>query len=64
MKCRQALGDALARLIFDKPLSELDRSERTELNFLRALEAGDEHEDRHDPLTRERASKIREVTLH
>lgn len=45
-KCRQALADALARLVFDKPLTELDRSERAELNFLRALEAdaGDERE--------------------
>jgi hypothetical protein len=37
-KCRQAFADALARLVFQKPLAELDRSERAELNFLRALD--------------------------
>ena len=38
-KCRVAFADALARLLFDKPLADLDRSERAELNFLRALDA-------------------------
>ena len=39
IKGRQALADALARLLFEKPLAQLDRSERAELNFLRALDA-------------------------
>jgi hypothetical protein len=30
-KCRHALADALARLLFDKPLSELDRAEAMKL---------------------------------
>jgi hypothetical protein len=37
-KCRQALADALARLVFGKPLVELNRSERAELNFLRKFD--------------------------
>ena len=36
-KCRHALADALARLLFDKPLSELDRAEAMKLDFLRTL---------------------------
>ena len=36
-KCRHALADALARLVFDKPLSELDRAEAIKLDFLRTL---------------------------
>ena len=38
-KFRDAFADALARLLFDKPLADLDRAERAELNYLRALEA-------------------------
>ena len=64
MKCRQALADALARLIFDKPLAELDRSERAELNFLRALKADDERADQHDPVAGECSSERRALTLH
>jgi hypothetical protein len=30
-KRRQAMADALARLVFEKPLADLDRSERAEL---------------------------------
>jgi len=45
LKCRVAFADALARLLFDKPLADLDRSERAELNFLRALEADPADED-------------------
>jgi hypothetical protein len=36
-KCRHALANALVRLFFDKPLSELDRAEAMKLNFLRTL---------------------------
>ena len=58
------VGDALARLIFDKPLAELDRSERAELNFLRALKADDEHEDQHEPVATERSIERGALTLH
>jgi hypothetical protein len=46
-KCRQAIADALARLFFEKPLAELDRSERAELNFLRALDGDAADEERY-----------------
>jgi hypothetical protein len=36
-KCREALADALARLLYDKPLSALDEAERLKLNYLRTL---------------------------
>ena len=36
-KCRHAHADALARLLFDKPLAELDRTEQFKLDFLRTL---------------------------
>jgi len=49
-KCRVAFADALARLLFDKPLAELDRSERAELNFLRALDADAADEERYEEL--------------
>ena len=62
-KCRVAFADALARLLFDKPLADLDRSERAELNFLRALEADAADEDRYEELARE-PSESSGKTIH
>jgi hypothetical protein len=44
-KCRQALADALSRLVFGKPPVELNRSERAELNFLRKFDLEVDGED-------------------
>ena len=69
-ECRQALADALARLVFDKPLAELDRSERAELNFLRALELNDDDDDddddeeRQDSILREDSEMSEAATVH
>jgi hypothetical protein len=62
-KCRVAFADALARLLFDKPLADLDRSERAELNFLRALDADAADEDRYEELASE-SSESSGKTIH
>jgi hypothetical protein len=62
-KCRQALADALARLIFDKPLAELDRSERAELNFLRGLD-GDAADEDYESLGSTPRDEPRPQTVH
>ena len=62
-KCRVAFADALARLLFDKPLADLDRSERAELNFLRALEADAADEERYEELASE-SSESSGKTIH
>jgi len=62
-KCRVAFADALARLLFDKPLADLDRSERAELNFLRALDADAADEDRYEELASE-SSESSGKTMH
>jgi hypothetical protein len=63
-KCRQAIADALARLIFEKPLAELDRSERAELNFLRALDGDAADEERYEQLAAEQVEQREGVTVH
>jgi hypothetical protein len=63
-KCRQAIADALARLIFEKPFAELDRSERAELNFLRALEAEAADEEGFEQLAADQEEQPRSVMLH
>jgi hypothetical protein len=63
LKCRVAFADALARLLFDKPLAELDRSERAELNFLRALDGDAADEERYEELANERGESIGQ-TIH
>jgi hypothetical protein len=63
-KCRDAFADALSRLLFDKPLAELDRSERAELNFLRALEADAADEAHYQQLADAPAQPDSERTLH
>ena len=62
-KCRQALADALARLIFGKPLVELNRSERAELNFLRTFDLEVDGEDA-APVREDVSDASRAVTLH
>ena len=62
-KCRQALADALPRLVFGKPLVELDRSERAELNFLRKFDLEVEGEDA-EPVREDVSDASRAVTLH
>ncbi len=63
-KCRQAIADALARLIFEKPLAELDRSERAELNFLRALDGDAADEEGYEQLAAEQVEQREGVTVH
>jgi hypothetical protein len=63
-KCRVAFADALARLLFDKPLAELDRSERAELNFLRALHGDAADEERYEQLAAEQVEQPEGVTVH
>jgi hypothetical protein len=62
-KCRQALADALARLVFGKPLGELNRSERAELNFLRKFDLEVDGEDA-EPVREDVSDASRDVTLH
>lgn len=64
IKCRQALADALARLIFEKPLAELDRSERAELNFLRALDADLSDEEWYEQLVADGMDEAGPPTVH
>jgi len=63
-KCRQAIADALARLIFEKPFAELNRSERAELNFLRALDGDAEDEAQNEQLAADQPEEAVGVTLH
>jgi hypothetical protein len=63
-KARQSLADALARLIFEKPLAELDRSERAELNFLRALDGDAAEEERYQQLAADLPEEAGDVTVH
>jgi hypothetical protein len=63
-RCRQAFADALARLIFEKPLAELDRSERAELNFLRALDGDAADEERYEELAAELPKEAGDATVH
>jgi hypothetical protein len=62
-KCRQALADALSRLVFGKPLVELNRSERAELNFLRKFDLEVDGEDA-EPVREDVSDASRAVTLH
>ena len=61
---RPAIAEALARLVFDKPLAELDRSERAELDFLRALEADAGDERAYEQLAAGISDEREEHTLH
>ena len=61
---RQAIAEALARLVFDKPLAELDRSERAELDFLRALEADAGDGRAYEQLAAGISDEREEHTLH
>jgi hypothetical protein len=63
-KCRDAFADALARLLFQKPLADLDRSERAELNFLRALEGDAADEKRYEQLADVSVDPPKERTFH
>ena len=62
-KCRQALADALARLVFGKPLVELDQSERAKLNFLRGLNLEVDGEDT-ETVPEDVSDASSAVTLH
>ena len=62
-KCRQALADALALLVFGKPLVELNRSERAELNFLRKFDLEVDGEDAKE-VPEDVSDASRAVTLH
>ena len=63
-KCRQAIADALARLIFEKPFADLDRTERAELNFLRALDGDAEDAEHYEQLATDQPEQAVGVTLH
>ena len=60
---RMLPADALARLVFGKPLAELDRAERAELNFLRAL-LDDNRRERAAPATEDSLDDSKALTLH
>jgi hypothetical protein len=61
---RQAIADALARLIFGKPLAELDRGERAELDFIRAMEADAADQERYADLGADFPEEGGDETLH
>ena len=63
-KCRQALADALALLVFGKPLVELNRSERAELNFLRKFDLEVDGEDAKEVPEKAYRTRAGAVTLH
>jgi hypothetical protein len=63
-KRREVFADALSRLIFDKPLAELDPAERAELNFLRALEVERADEARYEELARTFQDRSEGHTIH
>jgi hypothetical protein len=63
-KRRELFADALSRLLFEKPLAELDRSERAELNFLRALETDAADEERYEDLAAAFPEERDGATLH
>ncbi len=63
-KFRDAFADALARLLFDKPLADLDRAERAELNYLRALEADADDEKLYESLADDQSKQMTDVTVH
>lgn len=63
-KCRQAMADALARLVSQKPLAELDRSKRAELNFLRTLDGDVDDEEPYEQLAADLPEEAGDVTVH
>ena len=63
-KCRDAFADAHARLLFDKPLANLNGSERAELNFLRALDADAADEGRYEQLAADVQEESEGHTIH
>jgi hypothetical protein len=63
-KAREAFADALARLLFDKRLVELDRCERAELTFLRAIEDAAADEQRYQQLAAEHPEDPGDATVH
>jgi hypothetical protein len=63
-KRQQAFAEALSRLLFQKPLAQLSRSERAELNFLRALKT-DGADEEYPAQTKRGSSGLAQVrTLH
>jgi hypothetical protein len=63
-KSGESFSDAVARLVFGKPLDELDRGERAELNFLRAIAADAADEERYEELAAERPEEAGDETVH
>jgi hypothetical protein len=63
-KPRTVFADALARLMFRKPLEALDTVERAELDFLRALDADVRDEDAYERLAAELPDSGGKITLH
>jgi hypothetical protein len=61
---RPVFADALAHLMFRKPLDQLDRYERAELDVIRAMEADAADRDREEQLAREFPEERGDHTLH
>ncbi len=63
MPRRLMYADALARLLFAKPLEDLTPHQRAELDALRALDDADD-EERYEQLAAEQMEQRVGVTLH
>jgi hypothetical protein len=63
-KPARTFADALARLMFRKPLEALDTTERARLDFLRALDADARDEERYEDLAAEFPDEGCKTTLH
>jgi hypothetical protein len=63
-KQRLSNADALARLLFAKPLEELDPAERANLELLRALDEDALDEKRYQELAAQRPEEGGDNSLH
>ena len=63
-KHRLSCADALARLLFAKPLEELEPAELAELEVLRALDYDAFDEERYQELAAQRPEEGGDKTLH
>jgi hypothetical protein len=57
-------ADALARLLFAKPLEDLTSLQRAELDVLRALDGDDTDEERYADLAADFPEEAGDVTVH
>jgi hypothetical protein len=64
MPRRLMYADALARLLFARPLQDLSPTQRAELDVLRALDMNDDDEESYEALALDWPEEAGDVTVH